>query len=219
MEKNFYRKICGYSAYTVDGDYLRENDKNFGDFCDFAIHDTFPKVPDGEIWIGKKLTDDEKLVSLYTAGRIQQAIDAGVEPKTAWDNGAKYSQSMRDKMGLLGSKHSKDSKADPRIKLLTTIGGVKVHLVSGEIVRDEFRPYFIEGGHGYVYSFIPKDEIWIDNMIPEKEYLAVWTHEYVEMQLMRDGKLKYDKAHMIATDVEYETRAALKDKKLPSKQD
>lgn len=64
---------------------------------------------------------------------------------------------------------------------------------------------FIQGGHGFVYPFVPKFEIWIDSTLDEDERLPVLVHEYTEMCLMRKG-MGYDEAHDRATDAEYKYR-------------
>src|SRR5207253_2097692 len=39
---------------------------------------------------------------------------------------------------------------------------IEVWLVDGSVVRGLYKTDYTEGGHGYVYRWVPKDEIWIE---------------------------------------------------------
>ncbi len=82
---------------------------------------------------------------------------------------------------------------------------IKVWIVKGENVRDLFFLDFTEGGHGYVYSFIPKDEIWIDDDVEPDEIKFVLLHELHERNLMSKG-MKYEPAHIRSSNIEYYCR-------------
>ena len=63
-----------------------------------------------------------------------------------------------------------------------------------------------EGGNGYRYPFIPKDEIWIDAVeVRSKDIAFVIYHEAFESRLMKAGR-DYDAAHKRANGVERELR-------------
>jgi hypothetical protein len=47
--------------------------------------------------------------------------------------------------------------------------GVSVWIVNGRLVRSGFDIDFTEGGHDYVYEFVPEGEVWIDDAIEEIE--------------------------------------------------
>ena len=64
---------------------------------------------------------------------------------------------------------------------------IKVWIVNGELVRDLFFVDFTEGGHGYVYPFIPHDEIWIDDDVNPRERKVILLHELHERNLMSQG--------------------------------
>ena len=82
---------------------------------------------------------------------------------------------------------------------------IKVWIISGEAVRALFFLDFTEGGHGYVYSFIPKKEVWIDDDIEPDEIKFVLLHELHERNLMSKG-MKYDPAHKKSSEIEYYCR-------------
>jgi hypothetical protein len=72
--------------------------------------------------------------------------------------------------------------------------GLKVYLVDGKYVRDVYDSDFCQGGNGFAYTFVPKDEIWIDAAITEDEWHLIEFHECGEAELMRGG-MSYDVAH------------------------
>jgi hypothetical protein len=60
-------------------------------------------------------------------------------------------------------------KKTPRAKLVharlwKALGnGVHVWFVKGRLVRSMYDVEFTEGGHDYVYEFVPPNEVWIDD--------------------------------------------------------
>jgi hypothetical protein len=73
--------------------------------------------------------------------------------------------------------------------------------VNGKAVRDYCDVEYAEGGHGLVYSYIPKNEIWIENSLSTRETQFIVLHELHERNLMSKGK-DYHHAHLGATIVE-----------------
>jgi len=84
----------------------------------------------------------------------------------------------------------------------TTDKGLKIFLVDGNAVRNQFNPDFVKGGHGLAYKFIPKDEVWIENVGGPQEMKDILAHELYEHQEMEKGHLDYKEAHGDATQVE-----------------
>lgn len=85
--------------------------------------------------------------------------------------------------------------------------GFKIYLVDGNKVRRD-HVQFVQGGHGLVYPWITKDEIWIDDILRVKarDYYAVRLHELYEAVKMRDQAWSYSKAHAMANKIEKEYR-------------
>ncbi len=95
----------------------------------------------------------------------------------------------------------------PDFKIRTTKQGKNnIILVDGSIVRQYIDPWFVCGGHGFVYAYIPKNEIWIDAHMDARDIPHVIVHEALEQQLMRADKKPYDSAHEYATVAEKESR-------------
>jgi hypothetical protein len=55
--------------------------------------------------------------------------------------------------------------------------GIKVWIMNGRLVRSVFDIDFTEGGHDYVYEFVPANEVWIDDAVEEPERPFVLLHE------------------------------------------
>ncbi|MBU4453287.1 hypothetical protein KKH24_03430, partial [Patescibacteria group bacterium] len=84
--------------------------------------------------------------------------------------------------------------------------------VRGELVRDIYFIDFTEGGHEFVYDFVPKTEVWIDDDITRGERKFIILHELHERALMAEGK-KYPEAHASASRIEHICRHHRKDLK------
>jgi hypothetical protein len=61
---------------------------------------------------------------------------------------------------------------------------------------------FTECGQDYVYEFVPRNEVWINNDLEEAERLYVLLYELQERNLMAKG-WTYDKAHEDSSKIEY----------------
>ena len=83
---------------------------------------------------------------------------------------------------------------------------ISVWLIDGNLVRSYYKTDYTEGGHGYVYPWVPKGEIWVEHDLKPAELPYVVSHEYLELRLMRDEGLEYDPAHEICSQVEFDLR-------------
>jgi len=100
-------------------------------------------------------------------------------------------------------------KRDIQKQLVFTAGnGVKVFLVDGEAVRNNYYVDYTEGGHDLVYSWIPKKEIWIERVQSPLDRLMTIKHEFHERALMEKGQ-DYDTAHEATAKMERATREKL----------
>jgi hypothetical protein len=77
--------------------------------------------------------------------------------------------------------------------------------VNGRLVRSVFDIDYTEGGHDYVYEFVPANEVWIDDAVEEPERPFVLLHELHERNLMAKG-WPYSKAHADSSRIEYRCR-------------
>ena len=221
IEKKFYKEINGYKIYLVNGILLRRTitlddikkgeDLTMADFLDYGIHSTskkrnvdeFPQIPKDEIWIDDELSGTEKQINILTALNHLELLKSGVNDKIATKQADEYDDQLRDV--LLCNRH-----ANLKIKKYAKIGKgedkVTVWIVDGDAVRDKFGSLYVKGGHGYVYDFVPKNEIWIADMKDKDEFIAVLVHEFTERNLMKNEGMSYKDAHKKATLKEYWVR-------------
>jgi hypothetical protein len=85
-------------------------------------------------------------------------------------------------------------------------GEVEVWLVDGNLVRSHYKTDYTEGGHGHVYPWVPKQQIWVEDGVDRREVPFIVCHEYLERRLMRDEGLDYDSAHEACSKAEFDLR-------------
>jgi hypothetical protein len=208
--KKLYGRRREYTIYLVDGESARNLSKADEEFGGVAIHPQFPKlIPEDEIWIEKNSSANEIPILIDTALYQLQQIDAGKSQDEAYKAAIKREKRERE---ILDSAEHRDERPGviPKstyVKLYKTLrDGTKVWLVNSEEVRNHTKTDFMEGGHSYVYNFVPKGEVWLENGLNIEELPFILYHELTERVLMRDKNMKYDDAHEIASDKEYEAR-------------
>jgi hypothetical protein len=213
IEKKRLEKIGDFTIFTVNASAIRNIDQGDDEFNHFATHMEFPKlVPNNEIWISRDISERERQFLIHNGMNQYLAKKKG---KRNWYEYAlkkeKAEREKVDKIKFVG----KDRKTPPDKVYYKYYCGipsenddVEVWLVDGEIVRDLYKSDFIEGGNPEVYSWVPKGEIWIEkNLEKEKDEVDITIlHEYIESTLMKYKKLTYNKAHPIASKVEFHHR-------------
>src|SRR5438067_959895 len=111
------------------------------------------------------------------------------------------------------ARHNGKRQSRPKLhkKFIASHDGWHVYsiddwLVDGNMVRSLYKTDYTEGGHGYVYRWVPKQEIWVEKDLDRWELPFIVSHEYLELRLMRDLGIEYDKAHEICSKVEFDLR-------------
>ncbi len=210
MQKPYLRKfgsVSGISIWIVDGVFVRNNIDI--DFTNFGQHYKFRFIPRNEFWIDKEF--DEGEIEFYIDHLLVEykLMSKGVSYSEALQKADRVERSERVKSAMM-LVNSKSSKSDViksiRLKNLRKYSSkVNVFLIDGELVRDFFRIDFTEGGHDKVYSFVPDNEIWIDNDLGPSDRKFVILHELIERSLMAKGKA-YHAAHRFASGRELYAR-------------
>lgn len=187
--------------WSVNGEYVRDHVD--GEFTNFGQHYMYPRfIPTHTFWIDKERVPNEGKFYVYHMLKEWQLMRRGYTAHDADTIASRYEQKIRDNQnGIIRGK----SSVVPKKTLWKTVDGVKVYIVDGKAVRDHLYVKWTEGGHGYQYSFIPNDEVWIDNDLKRSEWQFTLTHELLERSLMMKG-MKYDPAHRRATIREHEER-------------
>lgn len=217
-----------FKIYLVDDEAIRNKAEYAEEFSDYGVNIgkkglatlNFSFIPVDEIWIAKSIKPSERHFIIYNALAYIRGIERGLKPDVSYDNAIKHEQSMRanDLRNKLHIK-AKEPPANPSHKNISPkvyikkYGVIKdvndtvnIYSIKGEIVRDLYKTDYVEGGHGYVYEWIPLNEIWIDIDVPSDEIPVVMLHEFTERTLMKYRKFPYVRAHVAASKVEFEHR-------------
>ena len=170
------------------------NDKLIRDVLDIefsngAYHESRIYVPKDEIWIGRDAarSGDQKFWAYRQLSERFYRVEKGRSEDEAFDAAKKAEEEAR----------GKKEGTPPRFLLdrLNAINGFEIWLVSGKAIRDWKYVDFTEGGNGFRYDWIPKNQIYIDDAIVPEEYQPTIIHEVAESLWMRDQGWAYEPAH------------------------
>jgi hypothetical protein len=195
-------------VWIVDGAYIRSHIDE--EFVNFGQHYRYPYIPVNELWIDREAEHNERRFFIDHL-LVEHRLMAGGMP---YDEAiVKADQTERKERRRAGdvaklTHHGKqlpDGK-DVHERLWQKLKtGISVWIVNGRMVRSVFDIDFTEGGHDYVYEFVPENEVWIDDAIVEAERGYVLLHELHERNQMAKG-LPYDTAHDESSHLEYHCR-------------
>lgn len=198
-------KISGFKIWLVNGGYIRkELDENF---ANFDQHEKFKFIPKKEFWIEKETSKKEwdfYITHMLMYARLRAE---GMSPRKANTLAFKAQKKERRKSAFFKKikrfSHPEKLLNKTHYNLLEDYSnGLKIWLVNGEAVRDFFFIDYAFGGHDKVYSFIPKNEIWIEKVLGKREKRFILIHELHERYLMAKYHLTYHEAHLKATILE-----------------
>jgi len=195
-------------VWIVDGSYIRGHIDE--EFTNFGQHYAFPYIPIDELWIDKEAEHDERRFFIDHLLIEHRLMAKGMPYDKALAEADREEQKERRRAGDLGrlTHHGQklpDGK-DVHERLWKKMeNGVSVWIVNGRLVRSVFDIDFTQGGHDYVYEFVPQNEVWIDDAIEEKERGYVLLHELHERNRMATG-WSYNKAHDESSRLEYHCR-------------
>lgn len=107
----------------------------------------------------------------------------------------------------IARKNTKERKIIrlPYLRKLATRGPITVWQVDGAYIRTRKDEEFSNFGHHFTFSYIPKDEFWIDQGIEPEEQKFFIKHMSVEYRLMKQGA-SYDNARAKANKIEQAQR-------------
>jgi hypothetical protein len=195
------------NIWIVDGTYVRTHIDE--EFTNCGQHYNFKYIPKDEFWLDHEEKPDEQKFFIDHLLIEHRLMAKGVSYNDALEQADKIEITERKKSGdvrkLTKGKNLPDAeKVHVRLwKKLET--PVSVWIIDGRLVRSVFDIDFTEGGHDYVYEFVPQNEVWIDNDLEEIERPYVLLHELHERNLMAKG-WDYDRAHEDSSKLEYHCR-------------
>lgn len=196
VKKRVYKKklgvFDGYSVWYVNGFWIRNNlEPEFGNF---GYSWYMPFIPKDEFWIdyeNGKVKEAQYYIDNFL--RIQREQKRGKSYREAVKIANRFEKMERGKSKFL--KSIKKTKIGGKVlkklrkKQLFTkyTKNLKIWVVRGDLVRSLFFVDYAQGGHEYVYNFVPKNEVWIDDDVYYKEIPYVLIHELHERYLMAKG--------------------------------
>jgi hypothetical protein len=195
-------------AWIVDGAYIRGNMDE--EFTNFGQHYRYPYIPQNELWIDREAQNDERPFFLDHLLVERKLMAGGMPYEKALVLADRAERKERRRAGDLRILTREGQKLpdgkDVHERLWRKLeSGLSVWIVSGRLVRSAFDIDFTEGGHDYVYEFVPQNEVWIDDDIDEAERGYVLLHELHERNRMSQG-WPYNKAHAESSRLEYHCR-------------
>jgi hypothetical protein len=213
LNKKRYLTHADCTLYTVNGLAVRIANQQDEEFGNFATRDEFPDViGEREVWVSEKLAPREGVFFAANALTYLAKVAAGSTDK-AYEAGVEAERALREQITGIAFRDGRPHKRVPDevylqeyVTLPDPKGAVSVRLVDGNLARSYYKTDYTQGGHGYVYPWVPKQQIWVEDGTDHREVPFVVCHEYLERRLMRDGGLQYDRAHEIASALEYDLR-------------
>jgi hypothetical protein len=200
-------QVDGFNVWVVDGCYVRE--KLDEEFTNFGQHYEFPVIPAAEFWLDEENSPGEQKFFIDHLLIEYRLMAGGMDYDRALDEADKAEKAERlatpagrDGSALLAGHRREELVARVHKQVLDEgRGGVKVWVVDGELVRDVFFIDFTEGGHDWVYDFVPAGEVWIDDDVRPEERRFILLHELHERALMSSG-WAYGRAHRDSSRIE-----------------
>lgn len=195
----------GISVWIVDGERIRKEVNE--NFVQSGHHARFPFIPADEFWIDVNTDSREYpfFIDRFFAERIllrsgmklaeAEILAADIERHEREEALSEELRQLRNRQKALVEKIHRKPFAPHHSDRLA------VWIVDGKIVRDLIFLEYAAGGHDRVYPWIPKNEIWIEQALSEKERSFILLHELHERFLMGQGK-RYPEAHHGATIIE-----------------
>jgi hypothetical protein len=195
-------------VWVVDGAYIRGHIDE--EFTNFGQHYRYSYIPENEFWIDQEAEHDEHQFFIDHLLVEHRLMAQGMPYEEALPRADREERKERRRAGDIAqiTRHGQtlpDGK-DVHERLWKKLeNGISVWIVNGRLVRSVFDIDYTEGGHDYVYEFVPDNEVWIDDAIIEKERGFVLLHELHERNLMAKG-WPYSKAHADSSRLEYHCR-------------
>lgn len=197
----------GVKIWIVDGAYIRKNIDE--EFSNFGHHFSIREIPIDEIWLDREAHPDEQRFFIAHAVVERRAMSEGKSYDEARQLACDAEYRLRQHTEDL--RHVAPERSLPQadrvhVRLRKALeDGTVVWVVDGRLVRSVFDIEFTEGGHEYVYEFVPHGQVWIDDDVTEQELGYVLLHELHERNLMAKG-MPYDAAHASASRIELHCR-------------
>lgn len=203
-------KRFGLNVLLIDPAKLRSKSLKDEEFGDYWCSQDSKEVKEGDVWIASTLSPQEIKYAIEQAYHRIKFIKSGMSKNDSYDIALAITKAHREKSEKKFLKNTNVISFSKVYKnklgeITQSDGTVSIWVVKGRMVRDIFRTDYVEGGHGIVYPWLPRKEIWIDDTVPVGERKYIIKHESNERQDMLNG-LDYEAAHERAAMAEFEMR-------------
>lgn len=193
------------SFWRVNGNLIRSTLDP--EFTNFGQHFRFPYIPEFEFWLDQEVIKDERrffIDHLLTEWNLMKQGVSFNQATTTASIKEKAERYCSLKIKKLADKAEDFDITKLHVRLLgNTKTKLSVWSIDGNLVRTLFFIDFTEGGHRYVYDFVPENEVWIDNDLVAEEIPFVLLHELHERKLMKKLGWEYHRAHRHASRLEW----------------
>lgn len=137
---------------------------------------------------------------------LETALDGAIDIGSPDEGTTRKLMSLYERVPLAGLPN-RNYKTSGKTLSETTLrvqdgDQVTVRIVKGEEKRSDRLDVVYQGGHHYVYPWIPDGEIHLQSSMGNGRLLSSYVHEFVEMALMKYRGFSYPEAHKFATEVE-----------------
>ena len=202
------RTVGQFTVWLVNGAHVRSEINE--QFTNFGQHYRFPFIPKYEFWIDHLTHPQEIHYFIDHLIAEWRAMDAGASYVDAIGRADRIERAERHHSRIYRELHGHERShpkevlrhihVEPLRKYSTR--ELAVWIVRSDVIRDLFYVDFTEGGHGFVYPFVPMNEVWIDEDLTPHERPYVVLHELHERNLMAHHRYDYPRAHRSASAVE-----------------
>lgn len=179
-------------VWEIDGARLRA-EKDI-EFSNFGVYPDFDYIPQNELWLDHECHPDEQMFFVDHMLAQWKALKHGYTNDQAIEKAYKVEKAERKKASDGGDVHIK--------KYGETKDGLTIWIVNGRLVRSKYFIDFVEGGHHFVYHWVPLNEVWLDDDLRPQEFPFVLLHELNERKLMSEG-WTYNRAHENSSAIEF----------------
>ncbi len=200
------QQIGPITVWLVNGVKVRAFDN---EFTNFGEHYGFKFIPENEFWLDQESAENEREFFIEHLLVEWNLCKKGKDFEYALGKGDIKERAERKKCGdltkVFDKEHSPHYDKIHKKLLGVTEQGLHVYIIDGRLVRSAFYIDFTEGGHDYVYKFVPHNEVWLDDDLVLEDLPYVAIHEIHERNLMKRG-WKYLDAHGSASVLEWTLR-------------
>lgn len=204
VRKRLIGRFGDIFIFRVNGAQVRSLSNGLEEFNESASHAIIHEIPENEGWVESTISKEELPFVIFglVVGILSGDYSTGELAEKAERSKATPSQN--------GAFDIPDSAT--YVRKLGEIFGVKFYLVDANVVRNQYKVDFALGGNNGPYDWVPRDEIWLDAATQPSELPYIALHEFYERHRMLQNGLDYNKAHAIASTIEWKAREG---KKLP----